>query len=328
MGHRFFLAAVTAFVIAAFTQPAQAMYHPTVGRFLQRDSSGYADGMSLYEYVNSRPPSLLDTGGLWIVKREGKQYAAALAEPGDTIASLADIIGLNALEWQAWLGWKGLEGFGEGKYRVDDNKVRRLGSWLPLAPDVLPIKSEQDKLSGCEWFQIPNTVLAYWAGELGGSGKWWVMWRSDVQTLHQRGFKVAENQGWTGARFNKHIADSTADKTLHGIFFWGHGVYSDVLKHEWWDIPSLFDKYKWIGVLTDSSKKGQTVYVSLYASWAPRYELGLGVLWACGTNAARIKFSANATFRGSQEVLWPHGFHLYGDKMQKIIKPGDQGTRK
>jgi len=30
-------------------------YHPTLGRWLQRDPIGYGDGMSLYEYVSSMP---------------------------------------------------------------------------------------------------------------------------------------------------------------------------------------------------------------------------------------------------------------------------------
>ena len=64
----FFFAAVTAFLVVAFTQPALAMYHPTVGRFLQRDPAGYADGMSLYEYVRSRPTVSRDASGQRITK--------------------------------------------------------------------------------------------------------------------------------------------------------------------------------------------------------------------------------------------------------------------
>jgi len=59
-----FLAAVTAFVIAALTQPALAMYHPTVGRFLQRDPIGYADGVNLYECSRSSPATVADSSGL------------------------------------------------------------------------------------------------------------------------------------------------------------------------------------------------------------------------------------------------------------------------
>jgi len=38
-------------------------YHPTLGRWLQRDPIGYADGMSLYEYVACRPTCSVDPHG-------------------------------------------------------------------------------------------------------------------------------------------------------------------------------------------------------------------------------------------------------------------------
>ena len=40
------------------------MYHPTLGRWLQRDPLGYVDGMDLYEYVGSDPIGLLDMMGM------------------------------------------------------------------------------------------------------------------------------------------------------------------------------------------------------------------------------------------------------------------------
>jgi len=40
------------------------MYHPTLGRWMQRDPSGYRDGLSLYEYVGSQAPSIPDPSGL------------------------------------------------------------------------------------------------------------------------------------------------------------------------------------------------------------------------------------------------------------------------
>ena len=40
------------------------MYHPTLGRWLQRDPLGYVDGMSLYQYVASAPSAKTDAFGL------------------------------------------------------------------------------------------------------------------------------------------------------------------------------------------------------------------------------------------------------------------------
>lgn len=39
-------------------------YHPTLGRFLQTDPLGYADGANLYAYVSNRPTSAADPSGL------------------------------------------------------------------------------------------------------------------------------------------------------------------------------------------------------------------------------------------------------------------------
>jgi len=39
-------------------------YHPALGRWMQRDPADYADGMSLYEYVGSRPANRTDPQGL------------------------------------------------------------------------------------------------------------------------------------------------------------------------------------------------------------------------------------------------------------------------
>jgi len=39
------------------------MYHPALGRWVQRDPIGYADGMNLYQYVRSRPTAAVDPSG-------------------------------------------------------------------------------------------------------------------------------------------------------------------------------------------------------------------------------------------------------------------------
>jgi len=43
---------------------ASGMYHPTLGRWVQRDPGGYADGMGLYEYARTSPISSRDSDGL------------------------------------------------------------------------------------------------------------------------------------------------------------------------------------------------------------------------------------------------------------------------
>ncbi|MFO8014337.1 MAG: RHS repeat-associated core domain-containing protein [Phycisphaerae bacterium] len=61
-----------------FTADAQAVYHPRLGRFLQRDPIGYEDGMGLYEYVASDPTVGRDPTGQAMI--EGSN----LNDPGRT----------------------------------------------------------------------------------------------------------------------------------------------------------------------------------------------------------------------------------------------------
>jgi len=48
---------------AVLAADASAMYHPTAGRFMQRDPIGYAGGRNLYEYAASDPISEQDATG-------------------------------------------------------------------------------------------------------------------------------------------------------------------------------------------------------------------------------------------------------------------------
>jgi hypothetical protein len=72
--------------------PAAAEMHPGLGRFMQRDPAGYADGMSLFEYVTSNPVITGDASGkvsvvlfAWQIKCISdivSQYATTPAPPG------------------------------------------------------------------------------------------------------------------------------------------------------------------------------------------------------------------------------------------------------
>lgn len=50
------------------------MYHPTLGRWLQRDPVGYVDGMGLYEYMGSRPVAHVDPTGLAWTQEDCEEY--------------------------------------------------------------------------------------------------------------------------------------------------------------------------------------------------------------------------------------------------------------
>jgi hypothetical protein len=63
---RLLLAIVVPAAVLAFGSPARAEYHPTLGRWMQRDPLGYVDGANLYEYGTSSPTDKLDPMG-WMV---------------------------------------------------------------------------------------------------------------------------------------------------------------------------------------------------------------------------------------------------------------------
>lgn len=78
---------------------AKAEYHPTLGRWLQRDPVEYADGMSLYEYVGSRPTSGLDAKGMHRIEitpvqvhDPGRGLAGAVRAPQNLRVELEDEI--------------------------------------------------------------------------------------------------------------------------------------------------------------------------------------------------------------------------------------------
>ena len=65
-------------------------YHPTLGRWMQRDPQGYVDGMGLYEYVGDDPATGLDALGeeLWERKSTFKfDSDAFFNHPGETLSN-------------------------------------------------------------------------------------------------------------------------------------------------------------------------------------------------------------------------------------------------
>jgi hypothetical protein len=73
-------------------------------------------------------------------------------------------------------------------------------------------------------------------------------------------------------------------------------------------------------------------YQSLYQNWAPTYKLGLGILWACGSDAAKqypiFSTTSNSVFAGHTGLLVPLGGHLFGETIEELLPSGKQGTVK
>lgn len=302
------ITAVAVLAVLILTEAASAYYSPAKGRFLARDPAGEEGGVNLHSFAKNAPVVLADYAGLWTIDRQGDAQAFARPDQDDTIADLAQIIGLDANEAANWL------------------EVISVSIGGSISTNQVP--SAQQKLSSCDLFKIPNSMLAYWAGNFGDSGKAWVQWRADVTTLHERGFHVVEDTGWNHNRFEDFLESKTRSKELHGVFYWGHGVYGGP-PGPWWDPLLLITNPKtgWVGLTVETPKLFRDIDYTLYASWSMSYKLALGVLWGCGTDPAARPFF-NDKFRGFVGVGVPHGFHLFGDTMANILPPGDQGTRR
>ncbi len=236
----------------------RARYYDVVsGEFISQDPLEYVDGMSLYRgYL---VPGGVDPLGLdWTIKRKGGEKAMAIkGDVDDTIESLAAIIGLDVANKDAWLT-------------------------VPVGDD--------------DCYEVPNVVFSIWAGDGKWIGKTTVAWSDDVKYLQERGFRVKEHDysvNWrivqTGERklgnlkipvfgrepvahpdFLDALGSHTKNKSLHGLFFWGHGL------------PHLLaSKAK------GSPRKGQEanfIYGYDEMSKALDYKLGFVLLNACFTD--------------------------------------------
>jgi hypothetical protein len=261
----------------------QCFYNPNTGKWLSRDPVEESGGDNLYVFCGGDSVGEWDIlGQKWTVTRNGGTKASAVPELGDTITDLADLIGLRASEYQRWL--------------------------TAVPGTILPAGANQ-VLAGCESFEVPNTVVAYWAGWGRGVGRTYVEWNPSVKYLRARGFYVDERYHRKGAKLalQKIIISESIAKNLHGLYFWGYG----------------YAPYPSTGLVSQSDDA-----LLMYASPGLYYHMGLGLVFACDSNSGR-----NALMSGSRAEIW-HGFTRtlvptpwmqYHAK--HFIKPGQQGTQ-
>jgi RHS repeat-associated protein len=125
-------------------------YNPSLGRWLNRDPMEEPGGRNLYEYVHNDPIGGLDFAGLWVIDRNGADRADATAESGDTVDTLAPLVGLSASEFDAW-----------------------------LTSATRPMPSSSSEVL-CGTYEIPNKVLI-----LGGHIDFWI-WGFHVHIANMR----------------------------------------------------------------------------------------------------------------------------------------------
>ena len=277
------------------------MLHPHLGRFIQRDPVGYVDGMNLYQCAQSDILNAVDPNGLWRVTRNGGARASAVSEADDTIASLAAAIGLDSREFYEWLV-------------VLRDPIALSGGGLIPAHGLV----DTDRLCPDQEFEIPNTVLYFWTGDLGGFGRGLVKWRIQKEYLQERGFLVVEQinekkNTWTGAQLAAYLKSATSDQSLHGLYLWSHG---------------------WRGGIANRAGTFEVEYAKLAPPNALAYHLGLVIINACdsGWDAAsnggliggHDLVAKNGLFGGFKGTLVPK---FDDTDVRDVLKPGDQRTR-
>lgn len=97
MKHRTLAAGLLLTLLAA---PATAMYSPRLGRFLQRDPIGYADGMSLYEYASSAALDTTDPEGL-DAANESTRCIPRLMSSEEIVYRTQMVYG-SSEQWRTW----------------------------------------------------------------------------------------------------------------------------------------------------------------------------------------------------------------------------------
>ena len=268
-------------------------YFPEIGRWLNRDPIEEEGGENLYVCCGNATTMYIDClGNQWKITRNGSMYASAECIC-DNVFSLSRIIGLSVSEYRFWL-------------------TTQNGEDLPLTP-YMKIKSQT--------FLIPNTIYAYWAGDMGEIGKLWVNWNSNISYLSSLGFRVIEYKNVKGAQHlsvQHGLENASISRVLHGVYYWGHG----------------YGPYPSDG-LTDSIGTAHIYYIGVQRFNKPSmtpislsYKLALGLVFACDSNSGKstlLSSSSGAIWKGFSGTLYPIFPRVYG--ISGIIKPGMQGTK-
>ena len=243
-------------------------YHPVLMRWINRDPIAENGGMNLYMFCTNDPVEYYDKFGLrWQIIRDGGSFARAYAEC-DSIDNLANIIGLSIDQYKAWAS--------QGTTRVPDSPKQ--------------IYSNID-------IRIPNTFIAYWAGDAGRLGRWWVDFNTNVRKLQERGFRVSViHHSSTVHPYDLHrrIESGTRGKWLHGLYFWGHG----------------YSPYPSSGI-TNSSGDAILDFRSINLS----YQLAETYIFACDSNSGLNSLSSQSpgsSRKGFDGTLFPINPWGYG----------------
>ena len=265
-------------------------YNASTARWISRDPAGEEEGgPNLYGFLANDGVNSIDDLGLWDINRYYQEKAGARAKPGNTIMGLANRIGLRTGEYRDWL--------------TADSGTAMPASWA-------------QPLNGCEHFKIPNTVVAYWGGVGADYGKDWVQWYRSVIYLGMLGFHVDVRDHVIGDDLGlaKIFHEKSSAKELHGLYFWGEGIYNRATK-------------QYIGLASRPKPRDALVYRKYPGL---EYGMALGLVFACGSNSGEIalmSLNPGQIWHGYTGILNPvNPFQRFS--VNHHIHRGNQGTRR
>ena len=261
-------------------------YIASTGRWLSRDPIEEDGGENLYIFCGNDSLNNWDLlGEKWKVQRDGGVKAQAIPEQGDTINELASIIGLNPADYQ---------------------------QWLTVSSGNMP-SSASESLNGCGNFQIPNEAIAYWGGDVGAIGRWWVSWNSNVRYLKARGFYVDEvraSPATQTADLQNQLEASDSSKTLHGLYFWGHGNVQGIGSRKKFPLVNY----------------GDTTLPTIHLN----YKMALALVYACESDSGKPYLSsgtAGSIWHGYPGILYPVNPWRTDFKVKTYLHKGAQATK-
>ena len=186
--------------------------------------------------IPGKPPQLDVVPAKWEIIRNGGAKATAKPLLNDcTIGELANIIGLQAFS-----------------INEDGHVIGEFRKWLTFTSGHITVRlNSGDKsipagdltwvhpLVAGQKFEIPNTMLMAWFGEIAQGGRVWMHWKRNVADLEEGlGFCVKQfnnddvkfqNNPFKAA--NDFLSDLNAlsiQKELHGLYMMGHGGDNEI----------------------------------------------------------------------------------------------------
>jgi RHS repeat-associated protein len=260
-------------------------YNPTTGRWIGRDpAEEEVGGLNLYGFVGNSPLNYVDWLGLeWKVSRTGGGRATATCDCGDTVATLAAIIKLNANEYTKWL--------------------------QPAAGTAMPASSSTVLPSGMQ-FTVPNTFVIG-VGYGGIATTILARWQMQVTfVLEKRGFDVETYRYDTGSK-DLDVERAARGKDVWGMALFGHG-YKKIINWHNWDPDPGYDN----GALAWDKDKSELIAPRTISTTNQKF--GLFIAYFCYANLADwpTLVSSNGKYYGSKGSLsalsGPRGIGYWG----------------